>query len=163
MFFLRNLVITRFQKAGQCKEIPTGEIQQRNALWSEFDNAVQTCYSTAVQCGNCTTATVHCSNCATVQCGNVIGSASSFFFRSRKSRAMPPTNFFLPPGWCHQPTPPHSSAGQSLLFPIHEQSLTADGQWAKFASSLLRRLVVDWTTDILPFVSPDSQLSLLTT
>ena len=42
------------------------------------------------------------------------------------------------------PTPPESSAGQSLLFPIHEQSLTADGQWPKFASSWLRRLVVDW-------------------
>ena len=55
------------------------------------------------------------------------------------------------------PTPPESSAGQSLLFPIHEQSLTADGQWAKFASSLLRRLVVDWTTATNRWYSTSTQ------
>ena len=55
------------------------------------------------------------------------------------------------------PTPPDSSAGQSLLFPIHEQSLTADGQWAKFASSLLRRLVVDWTTATNRWYSTSTQ------
>ena len=117
----------------------------------------------------CNVSTVQLQLCivATVQCGNVIGSASSFFFRSRKSRAMPPTNFFLPPGWWHQPLqillspvapiPPESSAGQSLLFPIHKQSLTADGQWAKFASSLLRRLVVDWTTATNRWYSTSTQ------